>query len=87
MNDDRSEQKKRSLVKTITWRAIASTDTLVLSFVVMTLIGPHSLGTTSITAGLIALLEIPNKLFLYYLHERIWQRLKFGRIKAPDYQI
>lgn len=27
------------------------------------------------------------KIFLYYIHERIWNKVKFGRIKEIEYQI
>ena len=81
------EQKRRTLVKTISWRAIASLDTLLIAFVVMTLLRPTNAAETAGVAGTIAAVEIPNKLLLYYLHERLWARLAFGRAKVPEYQI
>lgn len=27
------------------------------------------------------------KIILYYIHERIWNRIKFGRHRHPDYEI
>ncbi|MFA6424755.1 MAG: DUF2061 domain-containing protein [Phycisphaerae bacterium] len=27
------------------------------------------------------------KIFLFYAHERIWNKIKFGRVKTPEYQI
>ena len=27
------------------------------------------------------------KFFLYYYHERLWDKVEFGRIKQPEYQI
>ncbi len=59
--------KRRSLIKTITWRAIASTDTLIIAFFVVT-----SVTDPIKAAGLIAGIEVINKLVLYYLHERAW---------------
>ncbi|MDP3292108.1 MAG: DUF2061 domain-containing protein [Sulfuricurvum sp.] len=34
-------------------------------------------------------IEVITKMFLYYLHERAWDRTNFGRIKVAenDYQI
>ena len=81
------EQKRRTLVKTFSWRAIGSLDTMLISFVVVTLLHPTTASEIAGVAGTIGLVEIPNKLLLYYLHERIWARLKFGRAKAPEYQI
>ena len=70
--------RKRSLIKSITWRIIASLDTFVIAWFIT--------GKLS-WAGSIASLEILTKTFLYYFHERIWEKVNIGRIKSPDYQI
>ena len=54
-----------STTKTITWRIIASLDTFVLSWL---LTGSASIGAS------IATLEIMTKMFLYYAHERQWEK-------------
>ena len=81
------EQKRRTLLKTLSWRAVASLDTLMIAFVVMWLTHPTTAAQTAGVAGTIALVEVPNKLLLYYVHERLWARLAFGRARAPEYQI
>jgi len=61
--------KNRSLLKTLSWRTIASLDTFLLTWLV----------TGSPTDGLtISALEIVTKMFLYYFHERTWLRCTFG---------
>ena len=61
--------KKRSLLKTLSWRTIASLDTFLLTWLV----------TGSPTAGLtVSGLEIITKMALYYFHERTWLQCKFG---------
>ena len=61
--------KKRSILKTLSWRIVASTDTFLLTWLV----------TGSPTAGLtVSGLEIITKMVLYYFHERTWLRSKFG---------
>jgi uncharacterized membrane protein len=37
----------------------------------------------------IGLVEVVTKMGLYYVHERIWLKLPFGRevVKPPDYEI
>ena len=72
------EHPKRSLIKTITWRIIAL---LVTIIVVYDYSGDIK---ESLVVGISANVI---KIFLYYIHERIWNRVKFGRMKAPDYQI
>ena len=61
--------KKRSVLKTLSWRTIASLDTFILTWLV----------TGSPTAGLtVSGLEIVTKMVLYYFHERAWIRNKYG---------
>jgi len=61
--------KKRSFLKTLSWRIVASTDTFLLTWLV----------TGSTAAGLtVSGLEVITKLILYYFHERTWLRCKFG---------
>ena len=61
--------KKRSFLKTLSWRIVASTDTFLLTWLV----------TGSPTAGLtVSGLEIITKMVLYYFHERTWLQCKFG---------
>ena len=61
--------KTRSLLKTISWRTIASLDTFLLTWLV----------TGSPTAGLtVSGLEIVTKMALYYFHERAWLQSKYG---------
>lgn len=58
-----------SLVKTCTWRVVASADTFLLSWLI----------TGNVTMGAsIASLEVLTKMFLYYFHERQWEKPKFN---------
>src|SRR3974390_907946 len=65
-----SEAHGRSLVKAISWRATGSLDTFVISWLMT--------GKTAI-AGSIAGSELLTKIVLYYLHERVWASLRWGR--------
>ena len=61
--------RTRSLVKTLTWRTIATTDTILIARLI----------TGSWTIGLgIASIEVVTKMVLYYLHERGWSALDWG---------
>jgi uncharacterized membrane protein len=60
----------RSLAKTISWRALGSLDTLALGYIFT--------GSFKI-AGSIASAEVLTKIALYYLHERGWAHIKWGR--------
>jgi uncharacterized membrane protein len=63
------EAHRRSLLKSISWRTMASIDTFVVSFIIT-----HRL----MVAGSIAVMEIFTKILLYYLHERIWAAVPYG---------
>ncbi len=67
--------KKRHLAKTITWRIIASTDTLIIAWF---LTGSWK------TGGGIAIIEIITKMILYYFHERIWYSSNWGVIRQRE---
>ena len=62
----------RSLIKTITWRILASLDTFLIAWFVS---GSISVG------GWIATLEVITKIILYYFHERAWNRVKWGQFE------
>lgn len=61
----------RSAVKGVTWRITATLDTIFLAFLVTGVM---------VNAVKIGLIEIITKIGLYYLHERIWNIIPFGRI-------
>ena len=60
----------RSGAKAITWRAIATTTTMTLVYVFT--------GEADLSLG-IGLLDVLTKLALYFLHERAWDRVWYGR--------
>lgn len=72
------EHPKRSLAKAVTWRIIAFLVTIIVIYIYSKDI-KQSL-VVGISANFI-------KIFLYYAHERIWNRFEFGVIKSPEYQI
>ncbi len=76
----RDESHARSLVKAVSWRCVGTLDTFVVSFVVLRLSGAaDTSGEALKVSGGIAGVEVITKVALYYLHERAWARLAFGR--------
>ena len=66
-----SDTNKRSLVKTISWRITGSFSTFLISFLV----------TGDLTfAGTIAMIQVTANTILYFLHERIWNKINWGRV-------
>ena len=65
----------RSLAKAVSWRALGSIDTFLLSWLFT--------GSPK-AAGAIASTEVLTKIALYYFHERVWSSIKWGAKRAPD---
>lgn len=75
-----SEKPYRSIVKALSWRVTGTLDTIVVSYVI----------TGQIKLALsIGFVELFTKIVLYYFHERLWNRISFGREKktGKDYEI
>ena len=68
------ETKKRSIVKSLTWRVLALSN----SWFILTIISDQSNFMKALTMNIIAF-------GLYYLFERLWNKIKYGRY-VDDYQ-
>ena len=64
------ETHSRSVLKAISWRTLGTLDTFAISWFMTGKIA---------MAGSIAGLEIVTKVLWYYLHERIWAAISWGR--------
>lgn len=64
------ETSQRSLVKTISWRITGSTATFLISYAV--------LDNVSIS-GTIAVIQLTFNTLLYFIHERVWNNIPWGR--------
>jgi len=67
------ESHSRSVTKGVSWRVIGTIDTTVISY----LVTGNPLKALSIGG-----IEVFTKIFLYYFHERIWQRIGWGKPKV-----
>jgi sulfate adenylyltransferase large subunit len=65
-----SESSLRSLFKAVTWRICGSLDTTILAFLFT--------GNLKLSAA-IGGTEVMTKIALYYIHERFWTRIGFGK--------
>lgn len=64
------ETNKRSIVKTITWRVTGSTATFLIAYLLT--------GNLAIS-GVIGMTQMVTNTILYYMHERIWNLIKWER--------
>ncbi|MDO5979604.1 DUF2061 domain-containing protein [Flavivirga spongiicola] len=68
--DSTGEKPIRSIAKALSWRVIGTLDTLIVSYVL----------TQEITvASLIASVDFLTKMVLYFFHERVWNKIKWGK--------
>jgi uncharacterized membrane protein len=66
------ESHLRSALKGFTWRIIATTTTVLIAYAIT--------GEVD-TALSIGAIEFVGKIFIYYLHERIWQAIPKGGVR------
>ena len=72
------DSQARSVIKAVSWRILA----LLITFSVSWL-----LTRRFELAATIGAVDSLIKIVTYYGHERIWNRIKFGQMKMPDYEI
>jgi uncharacterized membrane protein len=62
--------KQRSAAKAVTWRVTATLDTFIISWLIT-----GKLEWATAIAGV----EVLTKVFIYYLHERAWAKVNWGK--------
>ncbi len=72
------ETHARSIAKAISYRILGSLTTALIFYLYT--------GNWKNSAGA-GLLDMVSKLGLYFLHERIWNKITIGRPKPPEYEI
>lgn len=64
-----TESHIRSILKGVTWRVVASLTTMLIVFI--------ATGDLYLVAS-VGAADVTLKIFFYYLHERLWGRVKWG---------
>ena len=64
------DQAKRSVVKTVSWRITGSSATFLIAYLLT--------GNFAI-AGVIGVTQMISNTILYYIHERIWNKIRWGQ--------
>ncbi|MDT8299863.1 MAG: DUF2061 domain-containing protein [Sedimentisphaerales bacterium] len=72
------ESHARSIAKAITWRTGGTVVTFAVAWILTRRLD---------LAAQIGLLDTVIKIAAFYFHERLWNRLSFGKKKSPEYQI
>jgi len=68
-----SDRHVKSIIKAVSWRAVGTVDTIMISWILTGKI------TTAVSIGGV---EVFSKIFLYYLHERMWNYIRWGRMSV-----
>ncbi len=67
--DDIVEQRIRSIAKALSWRILASTATGLIAY---------AFTVDRLISMSIAVTDFIVKILLYYIHERIWSKIRWG---------
>ena len=64
------DKLSRSIIKSVSWRVIGTIDTIIICYIITGNIKPAlSIGT----------IELLTKMSLYFIHERLWDRIQWGK--------
>ena len=72
------ETRKRTIAKALSWRLLATTVTAVIVLIVTDEVR---------VAATVGILDTFIKLGVYYIHERSWLRIQYGKAAQPEYEI
>jgi adenylylsulfate kinase len=72
------ESKSRSIAKAVSYRVLGSATTAIVCFILTRKL--------ALSADL-GMLDVVLKIGLYFVHERLWNHITFGRSKRPEYEI
>ncbi len=72
----RKESHLRSILKGLSWRIVATTDLVLVVLLITCLYGNCSIENALTIGGI----EMLLKLFVYYIHERVWQAYRRGTV-------
>ncbi len=65
-----NEQLSRSIIKSVSWRVIGTLDTIAISWFIT--------GTLEFALS-IGFIELITKMVLYIVHERLWNKITWGK--------
>jgi uncharacterized membrane protein len=71
----------RSISKAISWRILASGATFLISYIIFKQYTDKTDNEILETASVITSVDVVAKLVLYYLHERIWTNITWGKYR------
>ena len=76
------ELHRRSLVKSLLWRIIGVFWTWIGAYIILLFV-PPSKQSAAFIATLIVVYHHSTRMIMYYIYERIWSSVKWGRSATP----
>ncbi|MEA3504992.1 MAG: DUF2061 domain-containing protein [Bacteroidota bacterium] len=73
------DSPSRSVAKAVSWRFIATATTFIISFIVFNRYVDKTFQESIENASIIAFVEFFAKILFYYLHERMWTNITWGK--------
>jgi len=77
------ETRRRTLVKTVTWRLIGIVWTWIGAYLIL-LLAPERYRTAAALSTLIVAFHHSTRMAMYYGYERVWARIAWGRCQADS---
>lgn len=75
----------RSILKAISWRFIASGTTFLVTLTIFSNTSGHTMDEALETAWYVTVIEFTTKILFYYLHERMWTNIRWGKYWRRSY--
>ena len=72
------ETRRRTILKSLSYRVVGGLITICVAYAATGTLG---------SAAAIGLIDTVVKVGAFYLHERLWLRIDYGRAKDPEYYI
>jgi uncharacterized membrane protein len=72
------DSRTRSIAKAVSYRLVGSSCTGMIAYILT------GRGALFFEAGA---LDVVLKIGAYFVHERLWERINYGRPKPPEYEI
>lgn len=75
----------RSIAKAISWRIIASLTTFLISFIIFRRYTDKTFDQVLETSFWVLFFDVIIKIVIYYLHERLWTNITWGKYMRRKY--
>ncbi len=77
----KQDSRFTSFAKAVSWRIIGTLDTIMISYFIIQLTGSSEelMVPAIFQASTIGLAELFTKILLFYLHERTWNKIDYGK--------